>query len=240
MNPAAPSLLASAATSIGRVRTTNEDRYLIDSDHACFAIADGIGGLPYGERASECAVRSLARELAQNPQTPRNLAPLIASCHEAVRRLGSVLSPRTGIGTTFTVLRFDATHAHIAHIGDSIAYHHPGRTRALRRLTIEHVVALPPVALSGQTDKPFIPPPRLDRYLGQATPPVCDLARLPALPGDRFILSSDGVTRAIDDAELAALSSAQPSASSLARALVHIADLRGGLDNATCVVIDIT
>lgn len=240
MNPAAPSLLAAAATSVGRVRTTNEDRYFIDSDHACFAIADGIGGLPYGERASECAVRSLARELAQNPPEPLPLATLVASCHAAVRRLGSVISPRTGIGTTFTVLRFDTTRAHIAHIGDSIAYHHPGRSQPLLRLTIEHTIPLPPVAIAGRTDNPFIPPPRLDRYLGQNTPPSCDLHRLPALAGDRFILCSDGVTRAIDDAELAALSSAQPSPAFLARALVHIADLRGGLDNATCVVIDVS
>lgn len=234
-----PFLLAAAATSMGKIRTTNEDRHLLDSEHACFAIADGIGGLPYGERASECAVRSLARELAQNPSAPRSLVHLVASCHEAVRRLGSVLSPRTGIGTTFTALRLDATHAHLAHVGDSVAYHHSGHTQILRRLTTDHTVPLPPIAIAGHTNNPFIPPPRLDRYLGQSSPPSCDFLRLPTSTRDRFILCSDGVTRAIDETELAALSSAQSSPSSLARALVHIADLRGGLDNATCVVVDV-
>lgn len=239
MSPSAPRLAAAAATSIGKVRTTNEDRHLLDTDHACFAIADGIGGLPYGERASECAVRSLSRELAQTTATPRSMADLIACCHEAVRRLGSVLSPRTGIGTTFTVLRFDHSFAHLAHVGDSVAYFHPGRTQALRRLTNDHTVALPPITIAGHAANSFTPPPRLDRYLGQATPPTCDLIRQAATTHDRFILCSDGVTRAIDDTELAALSAAQSSPATLARALVHIADLRGGLDNATCVIIDI-
>lgn len=234
-------LAVAAATSIGRVRATNEDRHLLDSDHACFAIADGVGGLPYGERASECAVRTLTRELAQKTPTdaPRDLTALVGACHEAVRRLGCVLSPRTGIGTTLTILRFTGSTAHLGHVGDSVAYVHPGREQSLRRLTTDHSVAPPAVLISGQPSPTFIAPPRLDRYLGQATPPVCDILRLPAASRDRFILCSDGVTRAMDEAELAALSSAQAAPENLARALVHIADLRGGLDNATCLVIDL-
>lgn len=234
-----PLLAAAAATSIGKVRSQNEDRYLLDSEHACFAIADGIGGLPYGERASECAVRSLAREIVQNPSEPRPLVPFVSACHEAVRRLGAVLSPRLGIGTTFTILSFEAAQVQVAHIGDSTAFYHPGRTQTLRRLTTEHTVALAPVTLFGQSDPTFTPPARLDRYLGQTIPPACDFLRLPTAPTDRFILCSDGITRAIDDAELSALSSAQASPVALARALVHIADLRGGFDNATCIVVDL-
>jgi protein phosphatase len=234
-------LAAAAATSTGRVRATNEDRHLLDSAHTCFAIADGVGGLPYGERASECAVRTLTRELAQtrSADASGDLTAIVAACHDGVRRLGCVLSPRTGIGTTLTVLRFVGATAYLGHVGDSVAYFHPGRDQSLRRLTTDHSVAPPSVLITGHPSPTFVPPPRLDRYLGQSTPPVCDLLRLPAAPRDRFILCSDGVTRAMDETELAALSSAQATPANLARALVHIADLRGGLDNATCLVIDL-
>ncbi len=239
-----PALSAASATSIGQVRTINEDRYLIDPAHGWFAIADGIGGLPFGERASECAIRHLAREIAQPDSDTRNLSAIVSACHQAVRQLGAFLAPRTGIGTTLTILRF-STHtsplsALMAHIGDSVAYLHPGRIHPLVRLSTDHSVEVPPVHILGFDARTFQAPPRLDRYVGQATPPDCDICRIPISPNDRLILCSDGVTRALDETEITALSSAQPSAAELARALVHIADIRGGLDNATALVIDVT
>lgn len=233
-------LSAAAATSAGRVRPTNEDRHLVAPDHGCFAIADGIGGLPYGERASECAIRCLARELGRlDSQTACPLDQVVATCHQAVRQLGAVLSPHTDIGTTFTALRIHQTVATVAHVGDSAAFLHPGRTQPIHRLTTDHTVPAPTISIPGITTNTFAAPTRLDRYLGQATRPECDLVSVPVASGDRLILCSDGVTRALAADELATLSQAQSSPAALARALVHIADLRGGLDNATAVVIDL-
>lgn len=229
---------AAAATTIGRVRSINEDRHLLDAEHGWFAVADGIGGLPYGERASECAIRSLAREAAKPGAEARPLREIMAACHQAVRQLGAVLGPRTGIGTTLTCLRFGAGRWEIGHVGDSLAFHHPARSRPLVRLTTDHTVPVTPIAIAGFGATLFTPPPRLDRYLGQAIPPDCDVHRPLIQPGDRLILCSDGVCRSLDDFDLAAMSEAQPTPAALAQALICVADLRGGLDNATAVVID--
>ncbi len=244
MSPATPrrlSLTAAAATSIGLVRQTNEDRHLLDASRGWFAVADGVGGLPYGERASECAIRHLVRELeADSLRAPRPLADIVECCHHAVRQLGTQLCPRTGIGTTFTALRLTPEGGELAHIGDSIGFLHPGRNRPLLRLTIDHTVPAPAVFINGLDAPPFTPPPRLVRYLGQPASPVCDVRSLALAPGDRIILCSDGLTRALDDLDLAALSSAQPTPAALAQALIRVADLRGGQDNSTVVIVDLT
>lgn len=238
-----PQLVAASATSTGCVRATNEDRYLIDSINGWFAIADGIGGLPYGERASECAIRHLVREIANPESDRRKLTEIVSSCHQAVRQLGAFLAPRTGIGTTLTILHFTARtspqSALMAHIGDSVAYLHPARIHSLVRLSTDHTIEVPPISIVGPNSYTFQAPPRLDRYLGQVSPPDCDIRLIPLGPNDRLILCSDGVTRALDETEISTLSAAQPSAAELARALVQIADLRGGLDNATALVIDV-
>lgn len=258
--PDLPPVQASAATTLGRIRSTNEDRHLLDLTNGWFAIADGIGGLPYGERASECAIRQLIREIARPGSDTRPLPEIVAACHQAVRQLGAVLAPRTGIGTTFTCLRLQPALpppsepnpfasglqalgvriATLAHIGDSAAYLHPARSHRFLRLTTDHTIPVPPVRIVGHTSTPFQAPPRLDRYLGQPAPPVCDVHSFEVAPLDRLILCSDGVTRALDESELATLSTAQASPATLVRALVHIADLRGGLDNATALALDLT
>ena len=233
-------LAAAAATSVGCVRTNNEDRHLIDAARGWFAVADGVGGLPFGERASDCAIRSLVHELSRDPDaTILPLDRIAEACHHAVRQLGSMLSPRIGIGTTLTFLRITAEGGELAHIGDSIGYLHPGRRNSIKRLTTDHTVPVSSVLINGPVPERFIPPPRLDRYLGQSTSPACDLICFPLAPGDRLILCSDGLTRALDEADLADLSRAQPSPSALAQALVRVADIRGGQDNSTVVIIDV-
>jgi protein phosphatase len=232
-------LAAAAATSVGCVRTNNEDRHLIDAARGWFAVADGVGGLPFGERASDCAIRCLVHELSRDPDaTILPLDRVAEACHHAVRQLGSLLSPRIGIGTTLTFLRITAEGGELAHIGDSIGYLHPGRRNSIKRLTTDHTVPVSGVLINGPVPERFIPPPRLDRYLGQSTSPACDLICFPLAPGDRLILCSDGLTRALDEADLADLSRAQPSPSALAQALVRVADIRGGQDNSTVIIID--
>ena len=232
---------AGSATTVGCVRATNEDHHLVDTANGWFAIADGIGGLPYGERASECAIRQLVREIARPGSEERNVTDTVRSCHDAVRKLGKVISPTMGIGTTLTAVHLvSPDSARLAHVGDSVAYRHSISTNSLRQLTTDHTSAVPRVKTIGGGGADFQPPPSLDRYLGQAEPPECDSQVVRFRPGDRLILCSDGITKVIDEAEITAVSVAQPNPTALAEALVHIADLRGGFDNSTVIVMDIS
>jgi protein phosphatase len=232
---------AGAATTVGRMRATNEDRYLLDVARGLFAIADGIGGLPYGERASECAIRSLIRQATPPADPDRPLDELVAACHDAVGQLGRVLHRRMGIGTTLTLLRALPGYCEIAHVGDSAAFIQRGRTGEVVRLTTEHTSPAPSVVVAGQApDAAFLPPATLDRYLGQSAPLSCETHHVAVSPGDRIILCSDGITRALDTADLAVLSAVQPNSLGFAQTLIHVANVRGGRDNATAIVIDFT
>jgi serine/threonine protein phosphatase PrpC len=230
---------AGAATTVGRMRATNEDRYLLDVPRGLFAIADGIGGLPYGERASECAIRSLIRQATPPADPGRPLAELVAACHDAVGQLGRVIHRHMGIGTTLTLLRIGPGCCEIAHVGDSAAFIQRGRAGEVVRLTTEHTSPAPAVVVVGLAPAAgFLPPATLERYLGQSAPLSCETHRVAVSPGDRIILCSDGVICALDPADLAALSVAQPSPLGFAQALIHVANVRGGRDNATAIVID--
>ena len=230
---------AGAATTVGRMRATNEDRYLLDVTNGLFAIADGIGGLPYGERASECAIRSLIRQATPPTAPSRPLEELVSACHEAVGQLGRLLHRRMGIGTTLTLMRTLPGYCEIAHVGDSAAFIQCRRLGEVVRLTTEHTSPAPAVVVGGLAQHAgYLPPSTLDRYLGQTAPLYCETHRVAVSPGDRIILCSDGITHALDTADLAALSAAQPSPLGFAQTLVHVANVRGGRDNATAIVID--
>ncbi len=235
--------IAASATSIGLKRQTNEDRFLIDGPRNWYAIADGIGGLAYGERASECAIRQLAREIDASSSLKPKFSDMVTSCHLAVRQLGMFLSPKVGIGTTLTFLHIVQEEfekaAYVAHVGDSIAYLYSSKTGLLSKISRDHTSESNSVLVKDFNNELFKSAPKLDRYLGQQFPPDCDIYRFPVNSGDRLILCTDGVTRALDETEITSISVSQPITKEFAKALVYIADIRGGHDNATAIVIDI-
>src|SRR3954465_15027891 len=94
-------LNAATATDIGRVRTNNEDS--VFAGRHLIAVADGIGGLPAGELASEIAIAALAPLEESCPEDP--LPPLRAAVEEANRKIMEIAArdPATeGMGTTVT------------------------------------------------------------------------------------------------------------------------------------------
>lgn len=235
-------LVAACATKTGRRCLINEDRHLVDTTKGWFSIAGSVCGLPYGERASECTIRHLTREIARPESNRRELSDIVSSCHEAVRKLGEFLSPPTGIGSSLILLRFTTEifpySFSVAHVGDNAAYLHPARIHPLMRLSSDHTTEIQPASNTGETSGNIKAKPSLERYLGQSSNPDCEIRIAQVDPNDRIILCSDGVTRALDESEISDLSAGQPSATELARALVQITDIRGGRHNATAIVID--
>ncbi len=230
-------LVIGSATAIGRRSLINEDRHLIDPKKGWFAIASSVPDLPHGELASECAFRHLMREIARPDSDKRELSDIIYACHNAVRQLGAFLAPSTGIGANLTLFRFTPQSTPpsvmMAHVGGNVAYRHPASLHPFERISSDHNMNSSPENIASQTQ------PHFYRYLGYTSPPDCEIRLIPLDSEDRFILCSRGVTRALDDTEIADLSSAKPSAPELARAIIEIADIRGGRANATALVIDI-
>lgn len=232
-------LRASATTDIGSVRSENEDSFLCSEKLGVFAVADGIGGLPGGAQASRATLDFLANWFLQHGSAPQpNYSAALREVNERVFQLGRELSPRYGIGTTLTLGHFSAAQLHILHVGDSFLFRLRGGE--LDALTIEHNLEN---EMRGRAERgePTIPVMEnraaLTRCVGQPSPLTGDVTSHKVEPGDRYLVCTDGITRCITPHELERFIEQAESPAHIAHALVNLARERGGLDNATAVVV---
>jgi serine/threonine protein phosphatase PrpC len=232
-----------AATDQGLVRGHNEDALWPRpaggevargeaTDPFLAAVADGMGGHVGGEVASRLAIEAavatdgdpVARVLAAN-------AAVLGTARDRPRL--------TGMGTTLTLAIFSGDTVEIGHIGDSRAYRY--REGVLDQLTRDHSLVAEMVA-SGELrpEEAAAHPFRsvITRALGLESAVAVDLVQRDALPGDRFLLCSDGLTTMLDPPRIAALL-AGGDGPAVATALVEAANQAGGLDNTSVVVVDV-
>jgi protein phosphatase len=229
-------------THVGRVRENNEDTFLLMPEIGLAVLADGMGGHAAGEVASRLAVDTLVRELpnhlAASP-APHALLQAITEANSAVLAAAARNPTWAGMGTTLVATLFSTPNINVAHVGDSRAYRL--RDGELALLTQDHTVAQEWVAsgsLSPQTA-------RVSRYRNVLTRAVgIDATVQPALlenttvPGDLYLLCSDGLTDMLTDATIADLLMAHRSdLIRLADRLIEAANAAGGMDNITVVLV---
>jgi protein phosphatase len=142
-----------------------------------------------------------------------------------------------GMGTTCTVLLLLPQGALVSHVGDSRAYRLRGNR--LDQLTFDHSLIWE-MRAAGQVGNDeiheYIPRNIITRSLGPGPNVQVDLeGPFPIAPGDTFLLCSDGLSGPVEDKEIGLILGAMPPAEAV-RALVDLANLRGGPDNITVVV----
>lgn len=235
-------LLRSAAlTDTGKVRFRNEDRFLCDDRRGLYAVADGIGGLPGGAEAAQQAIDALTAAAAAGtyPAGPEwDWAALVGDINTQVVELGRRHSAVTGIGTTLVVTRFLPGTLQLVHVGDSRCY--AWRERQFELLTSDHNWENEFKLRRAAGERVFLTDANrnaLTRCIGQPETPVADLHLRPLAAGDRYLLCTDGVTRLVRDSEIAAIIGAEAVPADCLQRLVSLANQRGGLDNATGVLI---
>jgi serine/threonine protein phosphatase PrpC len=231
-------LLRSAAlTDIGKVRRANEDRLLRDETLNLFGVADGVGGLPGGAEAAQCAV-DIVHHAVQMANGEPNLSEITLEANYAVSQLGFRLSPHFGIGTTLTYGLFRRGELQLAHVGDSRCY--ALRNGELEMLTLDHSVENEAKARRARGELIWVNEQHrnaLTRCIGQTTPLDVDLLTRPLAAGDRYLFCSDGVTRLVRDEELAEQLRRDVAPNVVLREIVDLANLRGGLDNSSAVLV---
>jgi protein phosphatase len=231
-------LHTAALTDIGHVREENEDRFLRDDALQLYAVADGIGGLAGGGQAAETAIGQLAA-LARTPPADGDwdFQALFAEINQRVAAVGRTIDTTFGIGTTLTVVRLRERGLQLGHVGDSSAF--LLRRSRLEKLTHDHTMENEIRGRGGRALIFLSPRTRnaLTRCIGQPVTPQAEVLTRPLADGDRLFLCSDGVTRYIQEDEIAgAIAKAAEPAEALAQ-LVRLANARGGHDNATGVLI---
>jgi PPM family protein phosphatase len=212
-----------ARTEVGYVRRRNEDSLLVDESAGVVAVADGLGGHPCGDLASQTAVASLRDSLAGGPPEDGDVGDWITAAlsvaHRAVLTEAGDDLDRAGMATTVVVALVTDAGATIAHVGDSRAYLLTGGT--LRPLTRDH-------GMGGYITQAL----GLDRSM------IPDVAHVDLAAGDRLLLCTDGLTNMVDDNGIERLLGIGVPAQAT-DGLVEAALSNGGIDNVTVVVVGV-
>jgi serine/threonine protein phosphatase PrpC len=218
------------------VRSRNEDAFLCRPELGLFVVADGMGGLVAGDRASRAVTQALA---ALQP------APSLAALDRAVERVLEQVHERLladsvsfgPSGTTAVVLLVDQQSFRVLWCGDSRA----GRLRhgQLEWLTTDHNLAAELVRRGRMSDEEARRHPlssRLIHALGCGSELHIDRIAGRVLPGDLLLLCSDGLTGELSDAEIANILTDSELERAADRLLAAALD-RGGHDNVTFVLV---
>jgi len=242
-------------SDVGCQRDHNEDHILIRVDLGLFVVADGMGGHNAGDVASKLAAASLVgffeqtRGVADFGPPPEGFDHLdpdglrllygIYKANEDVYRVSSAAGAHHGMGSTVVAayITRDGT-IHIGHVGDSRCYRICDGE--LELLTYDHSFVND--VLRAKPDTPpeqlaHLPKNIITRALGMREDVEPSIRSEPTVPGDVYILCSDGLSGLVDDVEIHALVGRGDDPQAACQALVDAANSAGGKDNISVVVI---
>src|SRR5690242_3618835 len=244
-----------AATDVGRMRDHNEDNYLVDKKLALFVVADGMGGHAAGEVASALAVRIIHEELKKERDLIENQArsnvrraamkEVLALLELAVQRACARIHEeakadpsKRGMGTTLSALLIAGSHGYIAHVGDSRIY--LLREGRIQQVTEDHTVyneLIKRGKLTRDQIEKVAQKNAITRAVGVYERVEVDTLTIEVLPGDQFLLASDGLHGYIaHTAELEPFFE-EENGEVAANGLIDLANRKGGKDNITAVLV---
>jgi protein phosphatase len=236
-----------AAVDPGRARSNNEDSVATDDGVALAVLADGMGGYNAGEVASSMATSFIRTELgrwlreaskqASDAEVRRAMDICVDNANRAIFNASTSNPQYAGMGTTLVVAVFRDDRVLLGHVGDSRCY----RLRAgkLQQVTRDHSL------LQEQLDAGLITPEQaafssnknlVTRAVGVEDSVLLETHQHDVLPGDVFLMCSDGLSDMLDDASIAQVLLAHDSLETRGRALIDAANDAGGKDNISVIL----
>ena len=234
-----------ARSDTGLKRSKNDDsgyggRFLA-------VVADGMGGHVGGDVASATTVLNLTP--LDHPDFEDGtgsvyLADEIQSANLIINELAANDPQLAGMGTTCTALLIDGDCIELAHIGDSRAYRlRPGADGEFEQISTDHTFVqrllnegrITPQEAENHPHKNVIM-----RVLGDVdASPELELKTLDAVPGERWVLSSDGLDAVVSLAEIEQVMRSTDDLSEIADTLIAMTLERGAPDNVTVVSLQV-
>lgn len=237
-----------ALSDIGFRRQNNEDSSAVviapraevyqEIGHL-FLVADGMGGHAVGELASKLAADTVPLAFQKSRQEPFSdaLRHAIEEANTVIHNRGERNTDFRKMGTTCTTLLLSPEGAIVGHIGDSRCYRIRGRR--IDQLTFDHSLQWEMLRQGRKRrEEILLQQPRnvITRCLGPEPQVQVDIeGPFAVLPGDIYLLCSDGLTGLLSDPEIGLIASNLPPVEAC-RLLVDLANLRGGTDNITVVI----
>jgi PPM family protein phosphatase len=233
-------------TDIGRKRATNEDCVFVDDAEGLYVVADGMGGHQAGEVASHLVVTSLRAFLHDgHPAAPAGVRPAALSptagrllsgiewSNRVVHREAAAQPDYHGMGSTVAAVYLGEDTLVAANIGDSPIY--LVRNGTIDLLSVPHTLQ---ADLAGEPLAAFMSHV-LTRAVGTSQQVEADICEINCYRGDVLVLCSDGLSTKASPAEIMSVIVGRRPADAC-RALVDLANARGGEDNISAVVLQVT
>ena len=232
----------SGRTDSGIRRLDNEDAYTFVPELNLCALADGMGGAAAGEFASRIfidAVKELFSEVQERSEqgSIELVEQTFRVANERIIDHARQNPEHKGLGCTAELLAFFDQGYVLGHVGDSRTYLF--RQGGLKRLTNDHSV------VQLQIDQGLITPVEAKKHplrnvilraVGTSEVLAVDLIRGKILPGDLFLLCSDGLTDMVEEQVFQKVLAGELALSHKADKLVELANSAGGHDNVTVVL----
>jgi PPM family protein phosphatase len=246
-------LRSSARTSVGEVRSNNEDNLSIwATDGVLIAlVADGMGGAAAGEEASRLAVEAVQADfmtttrgsdqllVLSEMELGKRLVEAVKDANRAVIEKAQTDFSYKGMGTTSTLVMVRANRAIIAHVGDSRCYHVDSLGK-ITQVTVDHSFVQALVASGHITEDQARTHPMgnvLYRALGQSVDLDVDVYTRFLHAGDRLVICSDGLTRHLLPEDIGKIVHNEANPHDATLRLIELANKRGGEDNISVIVI---
>ena len=241
------SVRSGAVSITGDFRENNEDNAFADPEQRIFIVADGMGGQAAGEKASSLAVELIPQRLVQmlrfnGDPTERVIEAVdraVEFANSEIMALGQVDPTYHQMGTTVALLVNSGDMLYVGGVGDSRVYRLS--KGVLEQLTTDHSLtqALRDAGtISEEEARNHRYKNVLYRYLGTKDGGRgADCKAISPVPGDRFLLCSDGVTDGCEPATIAELLGAADDPQRAAEDVVKAAQAGGSRDNITCLVV---
>ena len=239
-----------AKTDLGRLRENNEDKFdwlepdepsVLATKGRVFAVADGMGGHSAGQIAAELALNVFIRSYYSDTSAdvPASLQKAVYEANAYVVDVATTIPGRKGMGTTLTAAVVRDDDLYLAQVGDSRCYLLRGGR--VEQITEDHSWVAEQVRAGAMTLEQAEQSPFrnvITRSMGGAPEVEPDITAVKLLPGDRYLLCSDGLSGMVSDAELGELLS-QGSPSVAVWSLIERANQNGGKDNITALVLHV-
>ncbi|HET7104217.1 MAG TPA: Stp1/IreP family PP2C-type Ser/Thr phosphatase [Terracidiphilus sp.] len=234
---------ATAITDRGCKRSSNEDAYGYSVAAGIYVVCDGMGGAAAGEVASSLAVDEILQRL--DGGSTDAIARMPAAAEEAIAAANEAIFSRaqrdhrlSGMGTTLVALATAESRVWVLNVGDSRCYRLRGGR--LAQVTNDHSLVEERVRQGLMTPQEALHSPLrnvITRALGTHNQVTPDVFELEAEPGDLYLLSTDGLTRELEDERMQSLLARGGELEESCTILVEAAKEAGGQDNITALLV---
>ena len=245
---------AAGISDVGRTRKGNEDSIFYDDDMGLYVVADGMGGHNAGEVASKIVAdtfRDQMKRFADNldedrlrdddtdlPLKARHLNATIHIANRSVFDQAQANKDQKGMGSTLSAIYLTDSSMIVGNVGDSPIY--LIRDGEIELISVLHTMMAEYEAMAPGGSKALAEQFRhmITRAMGIDATVKPDVSERECRKNDTVVISSDGLTDMVEPEKIREIA-AEGTAEKACRALVDLANERGGKDNITVIVLKI-